>query len=73
MFFSKLCTTLCYFLVICLNLVTVYCQHCELSTKDQHQELNQKQVDNFKAPKYVVFSKNQDSEELKHVFESFKR
>ena len=59
--------------VLCLYLRSVVCQYCELSSEDQHQDLNQKQVDNFKAPKYVVFSKNQDSEELKHVFESFKR
>ena len=29
--------------------------------------------DNLKISKYVVYSKNQDSDELKHVFEGFKR
>ena len=60
-------------LVLCLYLSSVVCQYCELSSKDQHQDLNQNQVGNLKTPKYVVYAKNQNSDELKHVFESLKR
>ena len=56
---------------LCLYLGTVNSQYCELST--QNKELNEKKVDNLKTPKYVVFSKNQNSNSLKHVFEGFKR
>ena len=56
-------------LVLCLHPGCVDCQHCELSSNNQSQELNEKKD----IPKYVVYSKNQDSDELKHVFDGFKR
>ena len=47
-------------LVFCLPPVAIDCQCCELSS-------NQKQVYILKIPKYAVYSKNQDFDELKHV------
>ena len=56
-------------LVLCLHRGAVDCQYCEMSSNNQAQELNEKKD----IPKYVVYSKNQDSDELKHVFDGFKR
>ena len=47
--------------VLCLHPSAVDCQYCELYNEKQD------------IPKYVVYSKNQDSDELKHVFDGFKR
>ena len=62
-----------FLLLIILHIVD--CQHCQLA--DQEELIQNRHVENslddLKTPKYVVYSKDQDSDALKHVFEGFKR